>query len=210
MSDQTEPKSYAGVMDHALHIAEVALYFGQVERATQHPDGRPESDATHTLMLALIALELAPPELDRGKLLAAVIVHDLPEWHPSVQDTNTAWGLSEYEREAKASRERWAVERLRDRGLHSIVALIEDYERQDSPESRWVRYVDKVMPKLTHLLNGGAALRAIGMTRADMLEKHAEQGRELQERYPEQDHARMLFDAACRRCESTLLREGEG
>ena len=55
-------------LDIAIQIAAVAMRFGEIERATQHPDGRPESDTTHTVMLGLVALELAPPDLDRGGL----------------------------------------------------------------------------------------------------------------------------------------------
>jgi len=199
----------ANLLDRAQRVADVALLFGETMRATQHPDGRPESDTTHTVMLGMLVVELAPEGCDLGKLLAMVLVHDLPEYHPDVKDTCTAWGLSDSEKAEKAARERWGVEQLRELGLERIVALIEEYETQVSPEARWVRYVDKVCPKLTHLRNGGSALRAIGMTFADMISKHAEQGAELRAMYPEQDQARELFAAACRRCEAELLQDGE-
>jgi hypothetical protein len=82
--------------------------------------------------------------------------------------------------------------------------LLDEYERQASPEARFVRYVDKIAPKLTHLANRGAALRRIGMRRADMVEKHKAQGAQLTEEYPEQTIARALFEAACERCEANV------
>lgn len=39
----------------------------------------PESVADHSFGVALAALVLAPPELDRGRLLAMAILHDLAE-----------------------------------------------------------------------------------------------------------------------------------
>lgn len=189
-------------LDQALKVAEVAMLFGQVERTTEHPDGRRETDTTHTVMLGLLALELAPPELRRDRVLAAVLVHDLTETF--ADDTCTAWGLTPDARADKEARELAALEQLRALGLTRIVELIEDYERQESPEVRWVRYVDKVLPKLTHLLNLGQALRSIGMTRAHMLEQHGKQAAELLAAYPEQGHARTLFEAAADRCEAEL------
>jgi putative hydrolase of HD superfamily len=197
------PTVVAEQIEQALTIAEVAMQFGQVLRTTEHPDGQMESDTTHTVMLGLLALELAPTKLRRDRLLGAVLVHDLVETF--AYDTCTAWGLTDTQRAEKSTRESEALEMLRDLGLTRIVELIEDYERQDSPESRWVRYVDKICPKLTHLLNRGEALRAIGMTRESMLAKHEEQRAELVKMYPEQRHAGALFDATVARCEAELL-----
>lgn len=188
-----------------MRVAELAIKFGEVERATQHPDGRPEGDATHTVMLALLALELGPPDLDIGELVINAVVHDLVEF--DALDTCTARGLSDEERAAKEAREANALAKIKEMGLERLWSRIVRYERQTSSESRWVRYVDKVCPKLTHLMNRGAALRAIGMTAAEMKEKHAEQGAELAERYTEQGHARRLFEAACRACEDQLHHE---
>jgi len=191
--------------EKAMRVAELAIKFGEVDRATQHPDGRPESDATHTVMLALLALEAGPPGLDLGELVINAVVHDLVEF--DALDTCTARGLSKREREAKEQREAVALAKIKEMGLERLWSRIVRYERQASDEARWIRYVDKICPKLTHLMNRGRALRAIGMTAAEMEQKHAEQGAELAERYPEQEHARALFEAACRACEEQLPAE---
>ena len=63
-------------------IAELALDLGEVDRATRHADGvTPETDTTHSLMLALVAYSLAPlhMELDRELVLRLALVHDLDE-----------------------------------------------------------------------------------------------------------------------------------
>jgi putative hydrolase of HD superfamily len=195
-----------------LPIASLALQFAQVNRATFHHDGeRPESDADHTVMLGLLAVHLAGehPELGLhvGRLAALALVHDLPEVYAG--DTNTTGGLSPEQRREKEHREAVARERLRDElGADSpIVALIERYEAQDSAEARFLRYLDKITPKLTHALNGNAAIRRAGHSVEWLRARHRAQGDELAERYPEfAGVLGPLFDAACAESEEALAR----
>jgi len=189
-------------LERALRIADVALAFGEVERATMHPDGRPESDSTHTVMLGLMGIELADEDLDPGLVAIYTLIHDLPEF--SAGDTCTAWGLTEDQAQAKAAREAKAVERLEELGLHRIVALIRRYEAQADPESRWVRLADKITPSLTHLRNGARALAAVGMTSETMRERHAAHVDELARQYPERGPIFDMLSAAFARCEDEL------
>ncbi|MBL9102147.1 MAG: HD domain-containing protein [Myxococcales bacterium] len=184
-------------MARALAIANLALAFGQVRRVTLHADGEPESDTTHTVMLTLLAVEVAPTVgCDPGLVAQFATIHDLPERYAG--DTNTAHGLSAEEAEAKAGREAVAMRLLEaDLGDSRWIDLLRRYEAQQEPEARLVRYLDKVLPKLTHYLNGGAALRALGITAADVMQKHAHQGAQLTEQYPELVQVRLLFSDAC-------------
>lgn len=199
-------------------LADLALKFGRVSRATQHPDGTPESDTTHTVMLGLIAMELAPFErvnldtyggialkLDVAKVLRFVLVHDLVETYAG--DTPTAVPLGEDAALDKAWREQRALQRItRELTVGEYPAetgartafILQDYERQDTFEARWVRVLDKLMPKLTHILNGGAALPAQGVTTlAQVRELHAAQGAKLRAQYPEFEMVHDLFDWIC-------------
>lgn len=196
-----------------LHIARLSLAFGRVDRATFHEDGvTPESDADHTFMLGLLAVEVADahPELglDLGKLAALALVHDFPEVYAG--DTNTAGGLTPEQREAKRQREIEAVLRLRaelrraDRPS-AILDLITTYEEGDCPEARFLRYLDKITPKLTHALNANAALRRDGWFVERLRERHRAQGAELAAAYPEfAGVLGPLFDAACAASEEAL------
>lgn len=186
------------MLDQALDIARIAMTFGEVDRATTHPDGRPESDTTHSIMLALLVAPLAEAEgLDPGLAVQFAVVHDLVEVY--ALDTCTARGLTPAEREAKQQREAAALARLRrELGADSwVIGMIVRYEQQVEAEARLVRYADKVTPKLTHILNRCASLRELGMTRAQVREAHVTQGRELAEQYPEFVATRRLFEAAC-------------
>lgn len=194
------------MLARALAIARLALAFGQVRRVTLHEDGEPESDTTHTFMLALLALEAAPRVgCDPALAVQFAIVHDFPEVYAG--DTNTAHGLTKSEETAKAAREAAAMLQLGvDLGDSPWLGLLARYEAQHEPEARLVRYLDKVLPKLTHYLNGGAALRQLGISEAGAREKHAVQGSLLALKYPELGEVRRLFEQACELVEDGIRR----
>jgi 5'-deoxynucleotidase YfbR-like HD superfamily hydrolase len=188
----------------ALSLAGLAMRFGQVRRATQHEDGEAESDTTHTVMLALLVMEVAPRVgADVGLAVQFAVVHDLPETHAG--DTNTARGLSPEEAASKASRELEALSILSAafNGTR-MIDMLARYEAQVELEARLVRYLDKVLPKLTHYHNRGSALAAMGLTRSDVREKHAQQGASLAAKYPELAVVGDLFAAACRLVEDEM------
>lgn len=201
-----ELEGTASPLPDALRLADLVLAFGRVHRVTRHPDGvRPETDAEHTLMLAFLALTLADqhPEwgLDVGRLAVLALVHDLPEVYAG--DTNTAGGLTPSQQADKAAREQAATERLhRELPGNVLMRALTTYEQQDTPEARFLRVLDKVLPRLTHTLNCGAALRDLGMTVADLRAAHAAQRAKLFAEYPEWEAALgTLFDDASRGAE---------
>ncbi len=183
-------------MDTLLHLTRLSLAFGRENRATMHPDGvTRESDTDHTVMLALVAPALAArlrPDLQPALVAAFAVVHDLPEVYAG--DTNTL-NLSAVERANKTQRELAALNRL-DVELSElpwIAGMMHRYEEQDAPEARWVRYVDKILPKLTHALNGGVSVSVSPQgqqlspdARAGIIRRSGDcQCEELAEAYPE-------------------------
>lgn len=137
------------------------MQFARTNRITLHPDGeRPETDSDHTVMLTVIACDLCPPSLNRGVVAQFAIVHDLVEAYAG--DTQTL-KIDADQRAAKDAREAAALARIRQEfGAFSwMVQTIEAYELQASPEARYVKVLDKVLPKLTHLLNGCKAAKSI-------------------------------------------------
>lgn len=74
---------------------------------------------------------------------------------------------------------------------------IQEYERQENPAARFVRFLDKIMTKLTHYLNNGKALDAIDMNYTKLRYKHAQQGIELNKQYPEFTKIFELFVESC-------------
>lgn len=192
-------------LEHAVALARVALTFGQVERATRHPDGSPETDSTHTVMLAMIVAELAEEEgIDAGLAVQFAFVHDLPETYAG--DTCTVRGLSESQELEKERREANSLERLEEElgDASWTTRMVRRYERQQEPEARLVRYADKVVPKLTHLLNRGLALEELEMTAQEWRASRDRQRRELEEEYPEFKSVKRLLDEACSAAEGVL------
>jgi 5'-deoxynucleotidase YfbR-like HD superfamily hydrolase len=178
------------VLRTALYLAQLGFAFGRVDRITFHEDGAtPESDTDHTIMLALIAVELAPRHLDRGLVALYALVHDLVEVYSG--DTQTLKITAEI-RADKQRREADALTRLVHElgpgsplgGGSPLGTLLEAYEKQVAPEARFVRLLDKVMPKLTHLLNGCAAAKKL-VTFEEFELAHEEQHAALTAEYPE-------------------------
>lgn len=175
-----------------VQLADLVLRFGRVNRATLHPDGlRPESDTDHTVMLGLLAVAIARahPELglDVGLVAQLALVHDLPE--ALCGDVNTMGGLTPEKRRAKEIAELEAGEEIYRRfvggPLHAVAELLVKYELAVRREVRFIRYLDKITPKLTHALNQGAAVAAQGVTPDELHAMHERQRAELRDRYPE-------------------------
>lgn len=197
MTDQT--------LDVALAAARVAFAFGQVRRVTRHPDGELESDSTHAVMLSLLAIGAATRAgLDPGLAAAFAVVHDLPETYGG--DTDTSRELSPEEAADKARREAEGLERVCAELAGPVADLLRRYEAQAEPEARLVRVLDKVTPKLAHLLNGGASFVALGLTAEHVRANHARQRARLAAEYPEPAlaPAHVLLAAACETVERGL------
>lgn len=184
--------------ENVIILGKLALLLGEQHRATFHADGkRPETVTTHTFMLGLVVYEAArwwwaewytnpskaaPPSPKHAMALAQV--HDLAE--ALCGDTNTL-NITAADAEAKAAREAAAGEDLRDMlaPFPFTLRLLQEYEAQRTTEARMVRYLDKALPKITHLLNGCAAVKAQGITPEDLHRLHVEQFAKLAAEYPD-------------------------
>lgn len=144
-----------------VQLADLALAFGRVDRtACYHPGSdTPESDTDHTVMLGWIAPALASrlyPWLDANLVASLALVHDMVEVYAG--DTFTL--RANYDSRAKAEREHHAQQRLTDEltELPWVATMLGMYEAQVRSEARFVRAVDKLLPKLVHLLCHGKGL----------------------------------------------------
>lgn len=158
------------MVDASLKLASLCLQFGRTMRVTYHEDGEQlESDTDHTVMLGIMACAFArecAPHLDLGKIAQYALVHDFPEVYAG--DTSTFGGLSEAQKADKHAREQAATERIEKEfgAVYPWVhATIEEYERLDTPEARFVKVFDKALPKIVHVLNDGVTARELGHTK---------------------------------------------
>jgi 5'-deoxynucleotidase YfbR-like HD superfamily hydrolase len=150
--------------DAVIALGRLALRFGRVNRITYHDDATtPESDTDHTVMLGLIACAFAAahlPDLDLGLIAQYALVHDLVEVHAG--DTPTLRALTPAAKAAKKRREHAAWRRLGAEFRHTlpwVPDLIARYESRATPEARYVKALDKLLPKITHIVNDLATIR---------------------------------------------------
>lgn len=171
-----------------VDVGKLVLQFARVNRMTRHEDGETlESDTDHTVMLAVSAVALAeklyPDTLDRGLVAQFAIVHDLVEAY--AMDTDS-FGISEAEKRAKDAREHDAMVRIRQEfeGVYPwLPETIERYEGLDTREARFVKTVDKLMSKVTHILNHGAYFKSRGMDAETMWNNYQQMVRKAGESY---------------------------
>jgi putative hydrolase of HD superfamily len=126
-----------------------------VLRTSWTSGGQPESTASHTWRLCLMALvlERALPELDWARLIKICIVHDLGEAIsgdiPAIHQNAAA---------PKAAQERrdllTLLTPLPETLQHEIVSLWDEYEAASTPEARVAKALDKLETLMQH--NQGA------------------------------------------------------
>lgn len=199
--DEIEEEMHGSWLERALTLSRLILEFGQVMRITEDAEGRLESDTTHTVMLALLAGEMAAHEtvpLDREAVVCMALVHDLVEVRAG--DTATLRELSAEARADKESREAAGLVWLRSElaGFPWLLAWLDRYEAQACLESRFVKYLDKVLPNLTHRDNGCRVPKREGMTLEEFMARHHQQQAELARKYPQFLGVQRLLEAACR------------
>lgn len=167
-----------------VDMAGLALRLGEVNRVTLHADGwTPETDTTHTVMLAWLAPALANRlglPMDTGDITEFAVVHDLLEVYTG--DYNTLqW--SPQQQHAKQADELRAMAELKHsygRAWPWLIWRCEAYEAQQVPAARYVRAVDKILPKLTHFSNGYAQLLREGITPGTLAVRLADQYQQLE------------------------------
>ncbi len=170
-----------------VSLGQLLLKFARTNRATYHEDGiTPESDTDHTIMLAVIACACAEkfaPSLNRGKIAELALVHDLVEVY--AKDTPTLRPLDKKGAQDKKLREEKAFKKIEDQFgtiFPWVTQAIHEYESLASPEARFIKAIDKIMPKVTSILNKGATERKAGFSESDELQKmYTNQQRQIAE-----------------------------
>lgn len=120
-------------------LAREALGLKDVDRAGWKRVGvtHPESVAAHAWGVALLALLRCPPGLDRHKLLAMAVLHDLAEVR--VGDLTPYDGVP---KEEKHRREREAMAELLA-ARPDLMAVWEEAEAGESAEARFLKDLDR-------------------------------------------------------------------
>jgi 5'-deoxynucleotidase YfbR-like HD superfamily hydrolase len=169
-------------------IGKLIFAFAKVNRVTRHEDGVTlESDTDHTVMLSVSACALGkklyPDTLDLGIVAQFAIVHDLVEAY--AMDTDS-FGITEIGKQKKDAREHEAFVRIEKefKDIYPwIPEMIAQYEMLDTREARFVKTVDKLMSKITHILNNGAYFKSKGMDSETMWNNYQTMVKSAEEKY---------------------------
>lgn len=115
-----------------------ALGLKELDRAgwTRVGIARPESVAAHSWGVALLVLVRCPPELDRARLLAMALLHDLAEVR--VGD------LTPYDGVPRAEKHRREREVMTELLAHrpDLLAIWNEAEAGETPEARFLKAMD--------------------------------------------------------------------
>ena len=128
-----------------------------VPRVPRLPNGEVEDDVQHSYSLAILAPELRKklyPHLDNNKVQGFANAHELLEI--ATGDVAT-FNLTKKQLEEKRRREEKAKKELLERLtlMPELKQNLEEYERRDTPEARFVRAVDKILPVAMDIVGQG-------------------------------------------------------
>lgn len=181
MADSSTTKRLA---DALIDLGRLAMTFSRVERTyCYHPGGeRKETDADHTVMLGWLAPAFAGEcfrDLDLGLVAQFALVHDAVEAYAG--DTPTLV-ITADGRAAKKARETAAADRIWREFIDTLTwfpEMIVRYEEQIEPEARFVRALDKCLPKIVHLLDGCVGLHEQEVSHTELMATLAEQAEDM-------------------------------
>ena len=114
----------------ALGLKEV-LRAGWVRAGVQNP----ESVAAHSWGMAMLATQMCPEELDLKRVLQLCILHDIAE--VKVGD------ITPHDNVSAEEKHRLESEAIDSMGIDAK-EIFAEYEGQKTPESQFVRYLDKL------------------------------------------------------------------
>lgn len=177
-----------------IELGELAMRFGRIDRTcVAHPDGTPESDSDHTVMIGWIAPALAElvnlragyERYPLGQVAQYALVHDAAEVYAGDTPTHD---ITPEEYAAKEKREELATMRIYVQftgRLPWFARTVKKYERQLDHVAKFVRSVDKIMPKIVHVLNASEDLLRVGMSQDAFVALYQRQRRQIEDWCPE-------------------------
>ena len=149
-------------MDFIVEIDKVKNIF----RQTYLSDGnRKENDAEHSWHLALMAVllkEYANEDVDLGRVIPMVLIHDLVEI-----DAGDTYAYDEAGKATQRAREEAAAERifgmLPEDQAKWVRELWEEFEAYETAEAKFARVMDNCQPLLLTDAQGGKSWREHGV-----------------------------------------------
>lgn len=141
-------------LDFALEIDKEKGVFRQTHLAGH---GRNENDAEHAWHMAIMAYllrEYANEDVDIAHVMLMCLIHDVVEI-----DAGDTYAYNPEGLKTQAAREEAAKQRifglLPEDQASELMALFEEFEAYETPESRFAHAMDNVQPLMLNAANGG-------------------------------------------------------
>jgi putative hydrolase of HD superfamily len=174
------------LVDQVAFLAEADKLKTVARRTLLTDSSRRENSAEHSWHLALAAMilrEHAPGPLNLLRVLELVTVHDLVEI-----DAGDTFAYDASGQQTRAERENAAADRIfgllpTDQAA-DIRGLWEEFERQETPESRVANALDRLQALILNSRSDGGSWRGANLTRQQVLWRMAPVERALPEVWP--------------------------
>lgn len=155
----------------SLEIDKVKNIFRQTHLSE---NGRNENDAEHSWHMAVMAYllkEYANENVDIAKVMLMCLVHDIVEI-----DAGDTYAYDAERLKTQKSRESDAKERifsiLPDEQKSEFIALFDEFEAYETPESKFAHAMDNLQPLLLNHSNGGRDWKAHEVTAKQVYGRH--------------------------------------
>lgn len=129
-------------------------------------NGRNENDAEHAWHMAIMAYllrEYANDEVDIFRVMLMCLIHDIVEIDAGDTYAYDEEGLkTQKEREDKAKERIFSL--LPDDQKAELIALFDEFETYETPESKYAHAMDNLQPLLLNNSNGGSDWKEHGVT----------------------------------------------
>ena len=150
-------------LDFALEVDKEKNIFRQTHLSGH---GRNENDAEHAWHMALMAYllkEYSNEPVDIAKVMLMCLIHDVVEIDAGDTYAYDADGLkTQKEREDRAKERIFSL--LPDDQKAELIALFDEFETYETPESKYAHAMDNLQPLLLNNSNGGSDWKEHGVT----------------------------------------------
>ncbi len=151
-------------MEFALEIDKEKNVFRQTHLSGK---GRNENDAEHAWHMTIMAYllkEYSNSEIDISRVMIMCLIHDIVEIDAGDTYAYDKEGLATQKEREDAAKER-IFSILPENQKKELTALFDEFEENNTPESKFAHAMDNLQPLMLNNSNGGGDWREHGVTK---------------------------------------------
>ena len=150
-------------LDFALEVDKEKNIFRQTHLSGHGRNGNDAEHAWHMALMAYLLKEYSNEPVDIAKVMLMCMIHDVVEIDAGDTYAYDAEGLkTQKEREDKAKERIFSL--LPDDQKAELIALFDEFETYETPESKYAHAMDNLQPLLLNNSNGGSDWKEHGVT----------------------------------------------